>query len=903
MAVALLLLSLRSDSNAEAREAIRTNEAIANDDASASNGGARLRSSEVRGAIGFSGCEEVTVGPVCELDPGAVVTLWLPSRLEDYLMQVNGVRVEPPATQTGSGVRVQLDGLRGGDEVEVLERGQRLWRLSVRALPDAEQRRLLEHLRQLGDIDGARELLTSLAADAEPRRALWVRRQLARLEIRSGDLDSAKAELTSTMQAAWTRGETAAAANDVFAVAFILLRQGELSACRTLLEEWAPRLVAYPNTRVLLPQHWATLARLEGRLTDALNYNAKAEREASRLGLAHLQRMIARERTSLLSELGDFEGALASSRLLVNELGSESVCVRANVLSRHAWLLMQQAGHGASATSEVEVVLTQAEEAERACGDPDLVVNGLLNRGIWALEVVQRNVATDALEQAWKVPGAASPSNQMWLTHLAGLIDLEYERPASARAHFERELRLGVAVDSMEARMRALSGLGLVHDAEGSSERALAAYQEAFAELRRGRQNAPLGERANDYFASHAEVASRLVEGLLVRGRHDAAFAVAREAFALPLWLRGAERARADGGSEYAALLAAYRRARRRLDSEAAGDWKLSNEQLVSKQAARRDLLEEVRQKFERLERPHVSFETEQLGVGALPLDELWLLPFPGRGKSWHVFIARVGGVEVVTGDVAMRSDNPLTQVIQRSLDGVRRVSVLATGASKDWDFERIVAAAQPTRDVPVVFRVTGAAEAAGPIAMERTAAVVADPREDLPYARREGEMVARELGVSGQRELSGSRATAEGTLRLLESSDWFHYAGHAAFDGGTPSLLVANGETLEAWELLSAVRLPRVVVLSACDAGNQSAGAFGASWNMATVFALRGTSLVVAPSGRLDDRESYAFQRAFYEALLPSERSDWRDVADTLWSVQQRLAPTHGRLFRMYVN
>lgn len=852
----------------------------------------------------FSGCAEVKLGPVCEIEDEQPVALWLPAPLETYRLSVNGSPAQYTTRPVQSGFRVELAGVRAGDLLEVVGRDERTWRLKLDSVADVESRRDFAKLRRAGDITGAARLLAALSVDADPRRMLWVRRQSARLDIQQARFENAEKTLSETAHESFGRGEVSAAANDVFAVAFILLRRGDLQACRKLLGEWENRLSPFPTARALSAQHWGTLARLEGRLADALVHNIDAEREALRLGAIALQRMIAREQTSLLTELGDFDGALAANRVLIAELEQEPPCVRANVWSRQAWLLIQQARRGAADALDVDSALTRAAAEERACGDNDLVVNGLLNRGLWATDQSQSQLAARYLEDARHVSSTVSPQNQLWLTHLAGLVAVGGGEFAVAYEHFNRELVLGVAADSTEARMRALSGLGRTHAASGHPDLALANYQAAFAELRGSRSGTPLGELANDYFASRAEVASHLVDAWLERGLQANAFAVAKEAYALPTRI-SETRATRDASDQYASLLSTYRSARRRLDEEAAEDWKLTNQELAAQRARRQELMDEVKGGLERLSRVGGARDEENSGADGLPPDELWILPFPGQGETWQVFVAKSEQVNVVTleRDAGRTDVAPLTRAVESWLDGVKRVAVLATGASKQWDFEGMLAAtSHPNRHVPVVFRVTGGPPTRDSVVSTGSAAVVADPRGDLPFARREGELVATTLGIRADRALEGSRATAEEISRLLETSDWFHYAGHAEYDHGRPRLLVANGETLEAWEFLALDRLPQIVVLSACDAAVEKVGSFGASWNLATALATRGAALVVAPSGALDDRDSLTLHQTFYEALAASGKRDWASVVDILWSAQRRTSTTRERPFRLFV-
>ncbi|MBV6415900.1 MAG: hypothetical protein CMLOHMNK_00423 [Steroidobacteraceae bacterium] len=119
----------------------------------------------------------------------------------------------------------------------------------------------------------------------------------------------------------------------------------------------------------------------------------------------------------------------------------------------------------------------------------------------------------------------------------------------------------------------------------------------------------------------------------------------------------------------------------------------------------------------------------------------------------------------------------------------------------------------------------------------ERTLAVllVVNPTEDLPGAAREGARV-RDLfrGIESTRLtlVEGRSATRARVLAEFESGDYdvVHYAGHAAFDPGTPrssGLIVSDGVVTGA-DLVSLAQLPALVFFNACESGRVRGGAQG---------------------------------------------------------------------------
>jgi hypothetical protein len=147
----------------------------------------------------------------------------------------------------------------------------------------------------------------------------------------------------------------------------------------------------------------------------------------------------------------------------------------------------------------------------------------------------------------------------------------------------------------------------------------------------------------------------------------------------------------------------------------------------------------------------------------------------------------------------------------------------------------------------------------------EGGALVVADPRGDLHAARAEARRVLGPLAAHGPaRLLVGREATRATLVEALTRHGALHYAGHASLgDGGALSagLELAQGSRLTAGDVLGLGRVPRFVLLSACQAGRESPLAYG----LAQAFIARGSEVVIAPTRDVDDDLAARLVRAFY--------------------------------------
>jgi hypothetical protein len=144
-------------------------------------------------------------------------------------------------------------------------------------------------------------------------------------------------------------------------------------------------------------------------------------------------------------------------------------------------------------------------------------------------------------------------------------------------------------------------------------------------------------------------------------------------------------------------------------------------------------------------------------------------------------------------------------------------------------------------------------------------ALVLADPRLDLPQARREGEEVAQRLRERGWSvELrTGADVRRLDVERRLGEVVLLHYAGHGRdqaegrWDG---ALLLADGE-LEVADIVAADVVPRWVVLSGCQTAMIGQG----DLSLAQAFVLAGAEAVVATSSVVGDRRAREFSSALY--------------------------------------
>lgn len=139
-----------------------------------------------------------------------------------------------------------------------------------------------------------------------------------------------------------------------------------------------------------------------------------------------------------------------------------------------------------------------------------------------------------------------------------------------------------------------------------------------------------------------------------------------------------------------------------------------------------------------------------------------------------------------------------------------------------------------------------------------------------LRHAREEADMVV--MTHAGAERID---ATRREVLAALERADVLHVAAHGMSSPRSPMLsrLSLDDGQLMAYDLLRADRVPRLVVLSACDAGMAHAPVDGAALGLAGTFLDRGAACVIAGVVPVRDDEALTLMTVFH-AVLAEGRS-----------------------------
>jgi tetratricopeptide (TPR) repeat protein len=844
--------------------------------------------------VEVAGCDAVLRGPVCEVAAGTELTLWIPGAGPGSTVSVtaDGGELASHAKPWPDGQSVTIKVPPGARllEARVTRAGSvGSWKMSL-AAPRAPVAAVVEarRLRAAGHLDEAAALLADGAPDENDRDVRLALR--ARIDYQRGHIDDAVAGYREVIALREARGRWSEAASDCSALLFLLLERNRIGEARPLVDKGAALSADYAVGRAEATFDEGRIAQWTGDLRRALRLTREAEQHFDRLGAARRVLFARQALATQLVELGRFRESIAVYQgLLAGPEGSVSECDRAITLADLGWagLRLVEAEAGANPGFDVLEPLKAAVALRRSkCPDPNSLANVLSDVAQAELARGRPAAARDALEEAKRAERSPELEGALQRLHLDGKIALSQGSPAAALATFQRETDLAAALGAREEREIAAEDRAEAQLALGHEREALAALQEADAQVEVRAESVPLGEGRGSYLGARERVAQMEVELLAQLGRPDDAVAVVRATGARPLvGLRvtaAVQSLSPETAARWAEAIGRYRNEREAMETLAAHDWELSADRLAAAAAARKDADTHARATLdEALALLAVPREEPLPSNPVLPPGTIELFYFP-TPSGWLAFARegaspfhaqKLGPVDprAAAEDVARRILVPFDDALGRA----ERVRLHVHG-----DLRRVDIHALPWRGAPLLEHasVEYALEldrtVASPASDPRRALVVADPTGDLPAARTEADAVLGALTAGGWRvdQLRGGAASGDAVRAAIGQVSLLHYAGHASFggvDGVESSLRLAGGAELTPPDILALPHVPSVVALFGCDTGRESTTGILDTLGLANAFLAAGADGVVATSRVVDDALAKDVAAAFHAARV----------------------------------
>jgi hypothetical protein len=737
------------------------------------------------------------------------------------------------------------------------------------------------------------------AADDDAARALD---QRADLQFRAADAAEAavrgaawRAAIDVTEEAwasAHARGDLLRARCHVRRGMFVALeRLGDPEA----LDRWTARLEGdVDSTATAGADAYARglVAQRIGDLQAAATLFRSAEAGAARIADRKLAAAASGQLAAVLASLGrDDEIAAALERA---EAAATALDCRQwlHMLNNTSWsrVVLGEAGGATDdplpGLADALLVLDAADDPQDACHDPRLAEHVRLGLAL---------VAADEGAFGWAellregLPVEPEGDGDAEATRWHGELDRRIALARGDRGAIVEHLMLHARdadPDTLDAAWSQAWGRGRIYEALGATEDALRAYDAAEQTLSTMMLQLEFDAGRDRLLLGRQRSAGRSVALRVAAGDDAGALCVARNARARTSRVldRSARIASLSAGRrrEWAAAVAEHAQGIRELDALRSERWSVPVDGRAAHDRRIAALEAEVLAASRAAAKLLAAGESDPIDTGCGRLGArddgaLALLYFPVGDDAWWGFASADGVVTARSLGTLPLSDP--TRLAERLLgpfsaqiDRARSLLVLPTGALWTVSFAALPWRGETLLDAkPIALGLDLAPLQTATAPELRRALVVADPRGNLPAAAHEAERVGAALRADAWSVtmLLGADARAEHVREALSHSELLHYAGHgehAGLEGWQGALQLADGARLGVNDVLALAKVPRLVVLPACDTAPSERTTQGGDMNIARAFLLAGAQTVVAAQGPIDDALAARIAIALHE-------------------------------------
>jgi tetratricopeptide (TPR) repeat protein len=869
--------------------------------------------------VEYSGCWAVYLpGPVCPLRPDRRLSLWVKGvpgtkveiRFGDRLVKTQGklivdgryFHLKLPQRVSPLTVRLcQPDGDCGPP-----------WSLFPARSEVPTWFDNLHALERIGKTQEARQRLEQLRKEAPSKKQGLILRELYVLAHRDGNDKDEAAYLEQGIAAGRTEHclsrEVEATANLVR----LFIDQGRYGDARQGLAALRLPFQAPAGAKYQVAFYQGFLADRVGDYRIALERLRQAADLAMRVGIPEYRWKAEQVLAGVLQDLGRSHDASELFARLSADPHPEIPCDMGILFTNRAWsrLLAREGGEEAS---DPIPDLQQARFIFDHNGCRlDQRLNVRLNLALAHQQAGRGLEAGRALEEARALASNAKPHLRLWWLDLEARAVLKAQ-PLRALQLYDELAREAIGALSLEGRFRAAVGKAQARLALGQRAAAISDLAEADRLIDEQSSHAPVHE-GRDTLVGQREAATRQYLELLLEDRQrQRAFELVRRDRSRLLrqiaiqdrltQLKDTEQQRWDQA------LSRYRALRDSIDGEAARQWRLpldqvrqAKEKRLSQLAqAQRDLDSAVAGLGDPGEHGESSLSPPEKGEVILayhPLPKGWV-GFAAHGRVVEISRFEMDPVPPTDPQVLARL---LLAPFPRAIEQAGRVRVLSYGGLRTVDFHALPFGGEPllarhlvvySLDLPVRTSRPSSAPSGRSAAL-----LVSNPQSDqgyLPAAQEEATAVAEAIGNWGPgwtlKRLNDADASSAAVSKALSEADLFHFAGHgnfAGFAGWDSALPLADRSRLTLGDVLTLRRVPRWVVLSACDAGRSSEQAPGEGIGLANAFLLAGAQAVIASTRRVDDTVA--------RDLLSELYRKWQPGTDLAVQLQRAELTCHGQ-------
>ena len=861
--------------------------------------------------VEYDGCWAVYLpGPVCALKPDLNFRLWVKNdsglkveiRAGDRLENVEGERVGagrrfalslPPDVSPLTVRLCQPGGACGPSWSLALAPPEApAWLDRISQLSKSRRTQARRQLEQLQISSPAREkglifhMLSFLAPDGEANdyleKGIVADRAVGNLK---GEVDKA------TRLARWD------------------IAQAHFSAARQRLEDLRLPPAAPALAKYQVAFYQGLLAQRVGDYGTALDQLRQAAGLAEGAGLPPEFRWKAGQvLAGVLQEVGRSREASELFERLRAEPhpGADQPCDLGELSANEGWSRLL-AREGGERTGDPIPILEEArsEYDKHSCA-PEKRLNVRLNLALAHLQAARWSEAGRALEEARAFASSETPRLRLWRLDLEARAIMD-RQPARALQLYDELAGEAERVVSLEGRFRATVGRARAHRALRQPSAALADFAAADRLIDEQSRHVPVHEGRDTLVGQRETATCEYLELLLAEGQPQRAFDLVRRDRSRLLYqlairdrltrLEPAEQQKWDQA------LSRYQALRYAIDREAAAQWQLPLDQVDRARDRHTSQLARAQQELDRAVAGLGDFGDRGERNLSPPAKDEVILAYHPLPEGWAGFAASGRKVEISRFELpaSLPAGQELSRLLlvpfQKTIGLAGRVRVLPFGSLQAVDFHELSfrrqAADRPStswstasicRPVPRRHRPAGWWLSSSPI-LRRIRVIC--PRHRGRRTRSPPPSATGTAGPCGgwtvrtpppRRFPARSQTPTSSTSPATEISP--------ASRGGTAALPLADGSRLTLGDILTLRRVPRWVVLSACDAGSSSREAPGEGIGLAHAFLLAGAQAVIAATRQVEDQTA--------RGLLGELYRDWQPGTDLSRQLQRAEIACH---------
>ncbi len=815
--------------------------------------------------VAFSGCTRAVEGPVCEMLPDKVLTLWIEGGPFDPLtVDVDGERLSIKTEVVSGGVQIRVPSPPPGllsVSAEAAGGERHISHLRIAPYEPVRPPKKMLKARKAQDLKAFERLPEGTS---KQHRALRYRR-LGGMANRIGDIDSVLKYQGRAAEIAAEIGEWSGEARSRFARIFVLGMQRfrpeeaeqEIARLARLEDKFADVAAYLPYYRAIIRMRVGDMNRTYADLRTAGQW-------ARALGLVTLVDIVDKERARVDRWLGHYEAALATDRRrLAWAADNDRPCIEARAATNIGWTLILMRERGLPVAEEPEDWLSRALSVfERGCRkNRNGAFVARINLAFAALQSGDPDLAQKWLEgvREDRLPVLHRP----WTMEAKARIALARDQTDVALEVTDDLIALAKTLASDDTLYRAFVLQAEILTRRGSLAEALQARTKAEQTLDRLAVSIPLVGARHSFLTVRDDNVLGLAALLVVQDRPGAALAAIRRARSRSLgWARlsrALARLSPEARARWNVLVGEYREVRNLISRDVENDWKRSKLELDAIRGRR---------------------SAQEVRLSEVLTEALSLLPAvpikpPTDLDVLHLSWIRLGSKVMVLGQLGDDSfaapwpdgHNDVPPAVADRLRVARTVLLHPYGELRTRDLHMLQWRGRPLAAQVDVAYSLDLPSISGPVDT-RTALVVVDPAEELARGREEARVVEQAL-TRHDVKVTTMRGDMTEVGDELGRVDWFHFGGHGQWTPDDPmagGLALADGARLGLGDILASTRVPATVVLTSCEAG-RGAGRGGEAFGLAHAFLAVGARVVVAPNREVTDEEAAQFSRAFYEA------------------------------------